>query len=82
MKLLPPGVTELGVLTYSLSAIAGTLGTCKSPGTSGLPPVQADQALVAKKAKAGGWPGGRKGSAEGIWALPTDLMCPEYCECC
>ena len=77
-----PGVTELGVLTYSLSAIADALRRYKSPGTPGLPPKQVDQALVAKKAKAGGWPGGRKGSAEGIWALPTDLMRPEYCECC
>lgn len=50
MNLLPPGVTELGVLTYSLSAIADALRRYKSPGIPGLPPMQADQALVAKKA--------------------------------
>ena len=54
MNLLPPEVTELGVLTYSLSAIADALRRYKSPGIPVLPPMQADQALVAKKAKAGG----------------------------
>ena len=55
--LLPPGVTKLGFLSCSRS---GTLRRDKSPGASGLLPAQADKALVAKKAKAGGWPGAEK----------------------